>query len=1149
MTNEKNISVEQFIAALQRQSPISAIINAARKVEVDEITEAEERALAKGIAEFAGTKNGPMLLMGLPGPLQALLSFSGTVMPGLDRLGCLKATPRQVVNRLLKEKDDLLLKKYPFERVDKTDWAHYFRSCNGDPVPPFLRFLKVPDSAGGFSDEEIGEGVLANRRMVDAVPLDRIQPDAAAELIVSGTAKPFWQKYDLARFGKEHWRKILMGVDLEAPPRECVRFLSNQGGRGFSNDELIELAHYRDFVSKWIDPEATPFKAAYALRVKGRGLELWRRFPFAKLGKTEWATLLANPQIDIPPAFAEAVKKDVFSVAELCGLAKKNKAVVDYIPCDKLSPQAFLDVFLATQSQKLWEGYDFRRLSDRQFCVLVEQSPEREKWPKEISDKFSSAEGSFPDSEILSLAEKNIVNVIELLSPKRIHQSGEAFFEKICDAASESKPAVSAITRKLTIGQKPWLELRQEFQCALLTDIPLCRKFVVWQEFDLKHLDRLLTAAKVFKDELRGGRKFRLFVWRHWLFLTVVALAAACLAYRMVSDYRAQVRLRMLEEREAAAIEYINTLNDHGDYAGLERYVNLLSNGVDAHLLWDSQTIEAMSALKAWQVKREAVRRDLDSLKQIATDGWDEPFFDTARRCFASLDDNDSVLNEERGIVASYRRAFDAREREVASRKATLHEAAVRSQQVERLHKEVIRLRSRIEDGDESEFLAVEAAYAQLKNKPSFARYRQEYSEEYDTLGADVQKRRFGINRAGALLANAKDVVMSVSGVKATESNIGKCLEILQTLESWQKEFALVVKWKTAEVEQLRREMTDLYNGLKEREALVSAINNAKDYEGLYDSIRELLNKHPDSFECRQIDASRILDESQAKSAATTSGWLFSEVLCEFVGVIEVCPQNAQDVVPLLNRDVAPDADIYCVCPRYDADSMKSVPAVRKVFTRTLGGGFKKVGKIDYNKCQGLALFVCRDPSYVDLESWTPGEEHSLHKHWIASAKPGAWVEEPGYVTTSVLGDAFSEVEWDAHKVYLDGMVRSGDSPGEWQKRLECWSCAGSGETTHSNLIWTCYLCEGSGRLQRKIRCPSCSIRRWPECSNCDGGYQWSNPFTCTNCRGVGRRYDQSKTKCLPCSGTGCSWVDIKDANEITKVVERLKQETLKGDL
>lgn len=1138
MTNEKNISVEQFLAALQRQGSNSAIINAARKVEVDEVTEAEERALAKGIEKFAGTKNGPMLLMGLPGPLQALLSFSGTVMPGLDRLGCLKATPRQVVNRLLKEKDDLLLKKYPFERVDKTDWAHYFRSCNGDPVPPFLRFLKVPDSAGGFSDEEIGEGVLANRRMVDAVPLDRIQPDAAAELIVSGTAKPFWQKYDLARFGKEHWRKILMGVDLEAPPRECVRFLSNQGGRGFSNDELIELAHYRDFVSKWIDPEATPFKAAYALRVKGMGLELWRRFPFAKLGKTEWATLLANPQIDIPPAFAEAVKKDVFSVAELCWLAKKNKAVVDYIPCDKLGQTAFLDLFLATRSKRLWDGYDFSRLtgpgwkrlicslktkgivntanhiktatgltteivscllkvnpgyyryvpvelistedvikvllsgecepfweeypferfskadwallfaktdripasfdavvnrevfslgelcdyarrnesmvaylpvarlnsetltdllilsktdvlwefgnlrrltadcwvrliqkrkplipaeylkplkdtrglgqqhvgkilevdrryyryvpshlipanhacayfstgyaddlwsaydfrvfSAEQIKTIVAKSPEREKWPKEISDKFSSAEGTFSDSQILSLAETNIVNVIELLTPKRIHQSGEGFFGKICKAAKESKPAVAAITRKLTIGQKPWLELRQEYHVALLSAIPLCRKFVVWQEFDLKFLDKLLKADKAFGAELCRGRWLALLAWRYWrpfliVALVIVAEIVCCMPHR---------RSDSLGDQKNKSIAYSSAS------------------------VYKGRTLAPSRPPKN------------EGAGTVAMPPW-----------------NGTVCPSNRGNAAQTRQQGGSPN---TSPNNGLEVRAESDAAVVRLHEEAVRLRWRLADASERSFLSVESAFSQLRRKAFFDRYRKEYAKEYDALGNEIRKVRNGMADAKTILAQAEAVFDSAASAKATEANFRLAEGSIRALEAWQEKFDADVKWKSDEVERCRERMIEHRAGIKERMALVSAINNAMEYGTLYESVQMLADRYPDSFECRRIDASRIPDAVQVSSATAKSGWLFGDGPYEFAGVIKVCPRNAQDVVPLLVRDVAPDADVYSVSPRrYDHVSGDWMPpSMKKIFTRTSKGGFRKVGDVDYEKCQGVGLFV-----------------------------------------------------------------------------------------------------------------------------------------------------------------------------------------------
>ena len=73
MVETTKISVREFLTALKRQGSISALLNMARQVDVSELSNEEAKDLAKGLRNFAGSKNGPMLIMGLPGPYQALL--------------------------------------------------------------------------------------------------------------------------------------------------------------------------------------------------------------------------------------------------------------------------------------------------------------------------------------------------------------------------------------------------------------------------------------------------------------------------------------------------------------------------------------------------------------------------------------------------------------------------------------------------------------------------------------------------------------------------------------------------------------------------------------------------------------------------------------------------------------------------------------------------------------------------------------------------------------------------------------------------------------------------------------------------------------------------------------------------------------------
>lgn len=1558
MAETTKITGEQFLAALKRQGPISTLLDAAKRVDVSGLSEDESKNLARGIKDFAGTKNGPMLIMGLPGHLQALMSFYGTTMPGLDRLGYLKASPRQALDRLSHITDDKLLSHYQFDKVSKSDWIYYLERCTTAFIPPFVRFLKCPESAGGFSDKEISTAVLVNRRLVDSVPIERIDPDSATELIVSGMTQPFWQKYDFDRFGKEHWRTILKKLNVTDIPKPCERFLANTDGKGFSTAELIELAHSCDLIEKWIDPDEVAFSDAYDLYVNGKGRLLWRRYPFSGLNRSEWEVILKNREIDIPSAFisavnfgmftaddlctyavnnpkvfpfvgidsisphklvdlllqcdaqylwdhypfakltaedwlrlicnhkdscvvphaemlgdsegmskgiatqiltkkdaylkviplvyvdpglavdlmtsgrhdelwsqydftrfgkedwrrlfsktdhvptqfSTAVKQGMFSVPELCALAKKNAGFIDYVPIEKLIPSAFIDLFLATRSKKLWSGYDFSRLtgldwkrlvcslktngivntakhikdapgltmeivssllkvnpgyykyvpvemistddvikvllsgeceafwgeypfalfddedwfallentrhalpdegmvflanedgkvdvarlnlllakrrdlvgylnprdidpklaaeflvresgsvlwgkydfgrfSDKQVLSIVAKSSERESWPKEISNRFASDKNAFSDSEILTLAEKNIVNVLELLSPKRIHRSGVQFFEKVCDLAKTSKPAIALITRKLTIGEKPWLELQKEYQVVLLAAIPLCRKFTDWQSFELKLLDKLLTADKAFKSELRGWRKFNLFVWRHWLFLTILIIIAVCLSYRAVCDFYEQARLKMVAARQDFVVRQINALEECGDYEALDRYLGTVAQGEDAHLLEDDRTAEARSELKSWKRKRELVSCRLEILRRMVSEGWPVEKLDYAEDCFKILQNNSAVNPIEKEDIEGLRRACDSRRAEIARqkknadfatriadiekrcckaltieaaqaiiselepicsdsdiddantercsraniamfayvesmfrrelstvqqkidksksiseieqialsiekllsydqvsksvkaeceslmamisrRKVALLEAAEKIQ-VDDIHKEVVRLTEGLGSSDRSGFETISTAYSQLKNMNCFARYSKDYADEYTALGVAVKRRKDGIAKADAVIASAIDSMESLEDKIVTSTDVDAVAQHLQALESWTSEFASIVEWRREDVERCRKRLADVCDGIKDRISLVMSINRATDYGALHDSIQALIKRHSNCAECRQIDVTRVMSESQVKSAITKSGWFSSEVFCEFVGVIKVCPQNATDVVPILTKKVDAKAEIFCVGMHYDSDSQKWAPTVKKIFERTRNGGFRKVVGMSYDKCQGIGLFICKDPSYVDIDSWVPGTRNPEHQHWFASRKPGVWIVEPGYEKISVFAGELSEVKWAPNKRYGEN-YRTDRMEGCWQYLGDCYSCSCSGSQTYEYNSWTCPRCNGTGKIEVRSSFGN-----------------WYNPARCTSCKGNPRRKSTGRKQCPSCRGRGTAWYDMTPT-DAKKFVERL---------
>ena len=283
-----------------------------------------------------------------------------------------------------------------------------------------------------------------------------------------------------------------------------------------------------------------------------------------------------------------------------------------------------------------------------------------------------------------------------------------------------------------------------------------------------------------------------------------------------------------------------------------------------------------------------------------------------------------------------------------------------------------------------------------------------------------------------------------------------------------------------------------------------------------------------------------MLSDGQVMSVVEDKGFFSSKKLFEFVGLIKINPNNKGSIVPLISNSITNATYIYYITRASDSEGIGDGLKVKRILERTANGVIRRVNGIDYSRCQGVGLFVSTDPSYVDPDSWTPGMANPFYPHWMASSTYGEWVPEPGYAKSSSFGDALGKVEWCPAKTYLNGKVRAGECPGEWQIMVDCSSCRGTGRTTRQTVSWRCSICNGSGRLKRKLRCERCSACNWK-------GYQWSSPYPCTKCNGIGTEYRYDEIRCSKCGGKRYRWEDVRDPNMIDKLLVLIKSGLKEG--
>lgn len=365
--------------SIESSQGFSAIFEKLIAIDIDNVSDAVRRKLVQLLISRAAMQRGPLTILGLPQSVQAELAlFSESQVPGVDRTAYLRATPRQVIRRLVmkavgpgdKNVCDKIISNYSFSRFNKIHWKEYFTKCS-TPLAFAKKFLLRDEKAGGFSDDEITEVALRNHSLIECIPPARLGPDTAVALLISGHADSLWKEYDFSRLTKNHWRELFLHTNPDELPPACKPFVENKDGIGFSSDELLNMARSCHALINSLDPEKVPFKVAYELYLTGKADVLWKNYPFAQLDKSEWKKIISNPSIRIPEAFLEVAKSNRFKPSELCEFALKNERMLPFIVDIDTPPDDIVDLLIKVDGTYIWDNYHFSRFDATHWERLI----------------------------------------------------------------------------------------------------------------------------------------------------------------------------------------------------------------------------------------------------------------------------------------------------------------------------------------------------------------------------------------------------------------------------------------------------------------------------------------------------------------------------------------------------------------------------------------------------------------------------------------------------------------------------------------------------------------------------------------------------------------------------------------------------------
>ena len=839
MTGKKTFSMSQFLEAQKGAESFSALLKACQELDVASLEEEEQVTLAKALRDVAKTKNGPMLVLSLPGEWQAMLALVGMEMPGQDRLAFRGILPRQVVGYLAKHPGSPLFAVYSFAKIGKGDWAYYLERAK-ELIEPCKRFLERAEVEGGFT----------------------------------------------------------------------------QG-------ELVEIAKKTGLVVPYMKLEELSFREVYELYVCGTGAALWEKFPFATLKKDEWEIILGNSKIEIPAAFDEVLKKGMFTREELCRYAETNRRIIPYLQPSEVEARWAVEWLIENKDAALWETYDFRRFDVEQVVSLVSRAGERGAWPKEIVVKVNT----FSDGKILELAKKNVINVIGILEVERIVEAGEKFFGELCEVIVWQQGIVQVVIDKLSIGEKPWLKLPRSFLVILLKAVPWGRKFVSWQDFEMKEIDELAKTDESFYKALPLGGKILLKVWRHRVGVVIGTIICVILFCWGLKEYYAYAVRKETAAQRDRIIETICGLNKCRAYSELEKYVAEVGKGRHSTVLRHSSVAAPLAALHEWTQNRAETKRCLGRLRFIASKNWFFDFDDEAKSLFDRIRQLNVTEGLEQKEVDDLRRGY---EKVKCERRFTRELNLIESELSSVKSIEPIASLER----DVREILYSTTLFA---NKEKARQLEMKLAEKREVITKELEAMRL---EEAARRAAEERVEMERRAQEKKEK------EAREREERAKKEQAEKVKRNAAA-------------------ALINKANCAQDYATLYAVVNEL-RTYSELEECQRIYPYSLSEPQEVEKVASVYskgggvGLSLKGERFKFVGVVKINPSKSDLVVPLLTNRAGDLRKLYCIKKvlRDDGVFVDSEICAIEIFESLDGKHFHKVKGFDYSRCQGLGLFA-----------------------------------------------------------------------------------------------------------------------------------------------------------------------------------------------
>ena len=379
------------------------------------------------------------------------------------------------------------------------------------------------------------------RSGIDVAPLvPSLSPSDLVFALGRGIIKPdVLESAFFNRWTPKDWLALLRLPGLVLPEKAKIEIDSRWNELGWSAGTLAELVAE--------NPNA---RRAFPVLSSGTTADLLLKHPefsswmatdgwLNRIATQDWLRLLSKEEVLLKTEVLDYARRSVLpglSDSDRDRLIENNLDIAAFYPLDTLPEKTIVDLYVAGRHDACFDGFDFSSLSRSGWLSLLSRCGER---VPPAAAGFFLKEGVGLDTATVEPLLSGNPALLPFFSEKQISRLSTEAFLRLCKRSGAPDFLVSAYP------VKTWTHESQE---EFLARYPWTEKYFDWTSWPIWTIDRITKNNRMLEESY--PRRGRLFLYRHWKWLSGIAAAVLLSLGLLASSATAPLRRDIQLSRE-----------------------------------------------------------------------------------------------------------------------------------------------------------------------------------------------------------------------------------------------------------------------------------------------------------------------------------------------------------------------------------------------------------------------------------------------------------------------------------------------------------------------------------------------------------------------------------------------------------------------